>query len=729
MEFEIENGILTKYSGESTNVVIPEGVTVIGENAFYGCQSLSAVKLPATLKRIEHGAFMDTQIQAIDIPDSVETIEFNTFNGCKELAHVRLPSGLIAISGGLFTGCKNLENIALPKSITQIGAAAFWGCGMKTVELPAGVKAIGKAAFKYSKIERLELPEGLETIEEDAFEGCENLTEISFPTTLKMIGYSAFNGCKQISGVHINDLSAWLYTENHSVFSSDYTLYVNGEKLEQLVFPMDIDAIGASAFAGCNNFTNISIPAHIKRIGGFAFGRCSALKKVEIAGETEIGYNAFCGCENLEEVILSDNVKIIDSEAFGDCKALKTIIIPSGINKISERMFQSCTSLCDITIPDSVQVIEKDAFSGCRSLKRINLPKGLSEISAGLFEYSGLEQIVLPEGVETINYGAFGECQQLKEISIPSTVKTVNEFAFNNAANLEMLVIKCKLNVFKKTVFKAAVLPKNVYITQDQLEDAKKLFKNASYFDLDGQALKTGKKTTPANKPAPAKKEKTTAPGVSGSDAMRVVYPADAELPAADFSPIVMSKGVPKGFAKPEIKELYVQVGKAKFTVTLKVASKLPAIWKRYYVTKEDGVAYDPRLALQKASYSGGYRDDGTDVYVSAPLQGHIPGSVAPLPAEEIARRLSCFVTILNQCVQIETVIKIMEKAEKKKNGLLYKGRVLHLAYLDLVDDDGTTYELVAKNEDETQMYIELRSKVPVVDDLFRQSYLLKKAR
>ena len=139
MEFEIENGVLTKYSGESASVVIPEGITVIGENAFYGCQSLTAVKLPATLKRIEHGAFMDTQIQAIDIPDSVEIIEFNTFNGCKELAHVRLPSELIAISGGLFTGCKNLGNIALPKSITQIGSAAFWGCGMKTVELPAGV--------------------------------------------------------------------------------------------------------------------------------------------------------------------------------------------------------------------------------------------------------------------------------------------------------------------------------------------------------------------------------------------------------------------------------------------------------------------------------------------------------------------------------------------------------------------------------------------------------------
>ena len=396
------------------------------------------------------------------------------------------------------------------------------------------------------------------------------------------------------------------------------------------------------------------------------------------------------------------------------------------MDKISERMFQSCTSLCDITIPGSVQVIEKGAFSGCRSLKRINLPKGLSVISAGLFEYSGLEQIVLPEGVETINYGAFSECQQLKEVSIPSTVKTVNEFAFNNAANLENLVIKCKLNVFKKTVFKAAVLPKNVYIPQDQLEEAKKLFKNASYFDLDGQALKTGKKTTPANKPAPAKKEKTTASGVSGSDAMRIVYPVDAELPAADFSPIVMSKGVPKGFAKPEIKELYVQAGKAKFTVTLKIASKLPAIWKRYYVTREDGVAYDPRLALQKARYSDGYMDDGTGEFVSTPLQGQIPGGVAPLSTEEVVCRLSDFVTILNQCVMEETVIKIMEKAEKKKNGLLYKGRVLHLDYLDLVDDDGTTYELVAKNEDETHLCIELRGKVPVVDDLIRQTYLLK---
>ncbi len=74
--------------------------------------------------------------------------------------------------------------------------------------------------------------------------------------------------------------------------------------------------------------------------------------------------------------------------------------------------------------------------------------------------------------------------------------------------------------------------------------------------------------------------------------------------------------------------------------------------------------------------------------------------------------------TIANMCAQPDIVAKILEKMPKKKNKTLHKGRKQDIAYLDIVDQRGWTYQLVAKNESDTQLCIEIRNKVPVVADL-----------
>ena len=138
---------------------------------------------------------------------------------------------------------------------------------------------------------------------------------------------------------------------------------------------------------------------------------------------------------------------------------------------------------------------------------------------------------------------------------------------------------------------------------------------------------------------------------------------------------------------------------------------------------KGQGV-YDPEDALSKAYESSGFIHDSTGDYVTSPLQYNIPDDATPLSSDEIEKRLCKFVNTINQCVQEESIKKIMKNVQKKKNGKLYKGRVLTLSYLDLVDEEGTTFSLVAKNDDDIQLSIELRNKVPVVDDLLDQETL-----
>ena len=541
------------------------------------------------------------------------------------------------------------------------------------------------------------IPEGVTKIKSNAFPYFSDFISVTLPTTLKCIEHYGLG--KSYKTVRVPSLEAWMgiqFNDDHSSpvgYESD--LIINGALIENLVIPKDT-----------------------VKINDYCFIRCRSLKRVEIPGATAIGDKAFFGCKDLKEVILSDSVKKIGQEAFYECTSLEKIQLPSGLKEIEEYTFRLC-KLEEITIPESVTRIGRGAFEYCDSLKRITLPKNVTTIEADAFiGCEGLESIVIPDKVKMIGAGAFDKCTNLKEITIPSSVKKITTSML--PPNLEKIVIKGSISVFDDKTFKSKKNLTSVYISEDQYVAAKKLIKNAKFYNLDGEEITGAKKKAMVAAAAAA----TPANSVN-FNGKTIAYPADAQIPAA-IEPYVMSKGTPKSFAKPAVSELYYQADGKTFTVTLKIASKLPAMWKRYYVSKEDGVAYDPETVLWKAFNRRPYVDDGSGEMIYNPLYEDFPNSVSPLSADEVEKRLAAFVTLLNRCVLEETVKTIMNKAERKKNGMLYKGRVLHLAYLDLVDKAGDTYELVAKNEDDTNMTLELRSKVPVTDDLLEQTFLFQ---
>ncbi|MDR2049348.1 MAG: leucine-rich repeat domain-containing protein [Treponema sp.] len=106
-DFEISGGVLVRYLGNAAEVAVPYGVTVIGEWAFYGCESLEAITLPTSLTTIEAWAF----------------------SGCAGLKTVALPEGLTTIGRWAFSYCRSLKPVTLPASITAIGYRAFYNCG------------------------------------------------------------------------------------------------------------------------------------------------------------------------------------------------------------------------------------------------------------------------------------------------------------------------------------------------------------------------------------------------------------------------------------------------------------------------------------------------------------------------------------------------------------------------------------------------------------------------
>lgn len=149
---------LYKYTGNSSEVIIPDDVNIIGSDTFYNYNSSAN----------SHFVF----IKKIIIPDSVEKIEEEAFLFLKELEAVRLPNNekFVIIEDGTFNYCESLKTITIPSSVKIIGASAFSGTGLTHVDLPDSVQEIGDHSF-YS---------------------CDNLRYVSIGNSCNKIYYNIF---------------------------------------------------------------------------------------------------------------------------------------------------------------------------------------------------------------------------------------------------------------------------------------------------------------------------------------------------------------------------------------------------------------------------------------------------------------------------------------------------------------------------------------------------------
>ena len=292
----------------------------------------------------------------------------------------------------------HINTIHIPSSVRVIGEGAFSNCAdVLRIILPFGLRIIGNRAFKWCRnLRELIIPKSVTTIGEQAFSGCCNIHEIQIPENVKILKgnpFAEWDGEIIVKSPHFIIEEDVLYNESKSELIAYRSISQN------YVVNPKVSTISNSAFMGCKCLKSIILPSKLKRIGRFAFNRCSSIEKITIPSSIdEIEDGVFHGCDRLYFVNLSMSIKSIGILAFSGCNQLQKIQIPSNELQINSMAFYCCENL-EILNLDNIKEIGFNAFFGC------NLKECYKEKIVSCFGYdclSGLSESI-PSNVRKIS--------------------------------------------------------------------------------------------------------------------------------------------------------------------------------------------------------------------------------------------------------------------------------------------------------------------------------------
>ncbi len=465
-----------------TSIVIPKGVTEIGDSAFYGCTNLESVTFEkdSELTTIARNAFRNcSNLKSIVIPDKVTSIGYYAFYYCSSLMSVTLGEGISSSSFGnyAFQNCTNLIEVVNNSQIdTQdlINAYQMWNSygfvayyaktihsGESTLVLSGDYAAISEGdevngyydvliAYLGSDTE-LTLPDKFKydtyVIGKEVFQ-YKSITKITIPASVTAIVDYAFQSCYQLQTV--------TFGANSQLETICQYAFQSCNSLTTIALPASVTLIGDWAFANCSALTEIVIPDKVTSIGSSAFYYCEKLMSVTLGtgiGENSIGNRAFYGCNKLYEVINNSTLTLtMGRTTYGYVAYYAKVVVTDGSGS-------KIKSSGDFVYLEGTTENTLLGYTGTDTWGELELPANIDgknySIASGAFKEDRFTSITIPKAVTSIGDAAFKHCRQLTSVTFEegSNLTKIGESAFESCSSLTSITIPANVTSIGQEAF------------------------------------------------------------------------------------------------------------------------------------------------------------------------------------------------------------------------------------------------------------------------------------
>lgn len=496
-----------KMRDSITSVHITDGVTSIGDGAFWGCQYLSEAVIGDQVTTIGMDAFyFDENLRSLTLGESVTVIGVSAFDECSSLTSVQIPDSVTTVEDYAFDNCAALQELKLGKNLKTIGEAAFTGCnGLVKVVFPKTLTKLGASAFDTCEsLQRVYFKGNAPDIGEDAF--LDNNLKAYYPagngTWQGIVSRKEPFGAETIEwlpdGIEWElaagalTIKAWSEEAQEFETAEDAPWYEDRGSVRKIVIEDEVEKIGKHAFVDCGNlkrvwfqgakpgkieygsFLGVKAVVYCPRekwvLDGSQYGgdldyirwqiRDNGTLLLDGAGEMEDNETDVPWYKKRSSVMgvdIGNGIENVGIKAFESWGSLKKVTLRDSVKRIGQQAFGYASRIqsVDMSMASSLE-IGKEAFYGCKALTEIQWPK--FQQSTGERAFCGctsLEKLEFPDSLTDIGVECFKDCSALSEIVFPQkkNLKEIKDGAFKNCVSLKRVYVPDGVTQIGKEAF------------------------------------------------------------------------------------------------------------------------------------------------------------------------------------------------------------------------------------------------------------------------------------